>query len=144
MNSADPRDYLKSLTERDKLVYKYEGGEIHFRTFLTTEEVEDIRPEFYDNEVEAQSMILFQALAMLPDGRQMFPRPTGEENKAARKQVDDAFAKYNGTAIAEICREVGLWKRIVPVLKGLQMELAKAAGPKEKEKSEDETKDSES
>ena len=129
-----PFQFLEELsTNQDKLVYKYEGGEIHFRTYFTTEEVEDIRPEFYDNTVEAQSMILFQALAMLPDGRQMFPRPSGEENKEAREKADKAFGLLNGTEVAKIAREVGLWQRTVPVLKGIQLELAKAAGAKKKE-----------
>lgn len=116
MNSADPRDYLKSLTERDKLVYKYEGGEIHFRTFLTVGDVECLPSAFFMGSPFMQNVVLFQMTAMNNRGQLLYPRKAGFENETANDLVDKEFLALNGLALNKIAIEVGLLQKIMPQL----------------------------
>lgn len=114
----NPLQYLDSLTPgvEDDLVYKYEGGQINFRSYLTVDEVEDLREDFFVATDFAKATVLFQALARMPDGRRLFPRPTGVENEAKRKEADAKFGHLNGPAIVAIAKEVGLVKHCVAQL----------------------------
>ena len=109
-----PKEYLKSLTPgvESDFIYKYDGGQINLRSYLTVDECEALPMKFYEAPNVAQRCILFGLLARYPNRIQMFPRDFANNDEEQSKRVDEEFGGLNGLAINQIVTKVGLLEDI--------------------------------
>ena len=106
----NPLDYLKSLTvdTSGDLVYKYEGGQINFRTYFTGADAE-LLPDIWFKGIRFQmSLVLFRMMARHPNGLPMFPMQPGIEHEKRNMEVFEEFLSLNAQAMFRIVEKVGL------------------------------------
>ena len=139
MNPANPRDYVSSLTADETLVYKYEGGEIHFRTYLTVGDIESLPPAFFLGTKIMQNVVLFQMTACNNSGQPLYPRKAGFENEAMNAAVEQEYLQLNGAAVNKIAVEVDLWNVIMPQL-APNADIDEPVDPRQKEATPEEKK----
>ena len=116
----NPKEYLQSLApgmDAD-LVHKYDGGEVRFRTFLTTDECQVLPIEFFKATRLAQNNILFGLLARASNGMELFPRMFGlqVDNVEESERLTKEFGALDGLALHQIANDVGLvdviWEKL--------------------------------
>ena len=106
----DALSFLKSLSvdTTNDLVWKYDGGQINFRTHFNGRDAE-LLPDVWFRGIRFQmNLVLFRMLARHPNGLPLFPLQPGEEHEKRNTQVLEEFDSLNAQAMNRIVEKLGL------------------------------------
>ena len=88
------------------------GEQINFRSFLIVNEAAILPQYFFQGTAVAQNCVLFGLLARDVDGKPLFPRRFGPQNRVEDNLANNEFKDYNGLLIHQIATKMGLLDRI--------------------------------